>query len=310
VIHCRLCIGFARARTLRHHRLQMISILLDLCFVLGHDNHDCKKILEKSHHAVDNSDVSWLNGSLGGYLSYNQVEERLETLLCAYPRILAVSEIGRTFDGMKIHSYSFGRGNSSTTTVNVLVVAMLYARDVVALSAVLFMIEQLCRETNAGDATLTQLWHSGATLHVVPMVNVDSFANDCRAHPQGGGETVRNARGALKYLLPEDQDKKKRCVGVNLDRNFPVFWSSEAVSRDECQEEYGGHSLLSELESKAISSLASRHRFAHALVVHSLGGAHEASELLYPWFYRGTGEGRGAWGVDDAGLWFRCFDSE
>lgn len=196
------------------------------------------------------------------------------------------SSIGTTIDGNHIYAYQLSKQtgvDQSARPVNLFVVTMLYARDVTSLATLVYFVERLSRDfVNNVDAAL---WQSGAVLHVIPVVNIDSFESDHNLYRHGGGETVRNTRGALKHLTPE-QHGDVECTGVNLDRNFPQFWGASVTSREHCKVDYCGTRASSEPETTALIKYVGKYQPQFALVLHSLSGLHEDSQLLYPWFYR------------------------
>lgn len=239
----------------------------------------------------------WLNGSMEGYLTNAEFVERMAGLAAQQPHLLSKGvEIGRTVNNASILAYRLGR----RAQPSLLIVSMIYARDVSALATVLYAVEELCRRYAArNDSELVGALDSGS-LVFVPVVNVDAFVDDARRHKHGGGDSVKNARPWTPPPPDDDDDAAFRAggaaarqktmpsdcqPGVNIDRNFPTFWAKQAHSRGACSVEYRGPTPASEPETQALVELVTKERPYAALLFHSLPGVQYQSQLMFPWFF-------------------------
>jgi hypothetical protein len=230
----------------------------------------------------------FLNGSMEGYLTNSEVEERMSSLAALYPHLLSQGrELGRSVNNQSIFAYRLGRRPRPA----LLVVSMLYARDVSSLATLIYAIETLCRRFTGGEDAELRRALEAVSIVVVPVVNVDAFVDDSRKHKHGGGDTVKNMRpwmppgglddfeSALPTAPPDCQQ------GVNLDRNFPTFWAMQEHSRGACSVEYRGPLPASEPETQALVNLVEQESFRGALIFHSLRGVQYQSQIMYPWFF-------------------------
>ena len=77
-----------------------------------------------------------------------------------------------------------------------------------------------------------------------------------------------------------DIKKHPKCIGVDLNRNYPFHWGGEGSSHDPCHENFCGTKAFSEPETKAVSKLIldNRKRIKAYITLHSYG-----NWWLYPW---------------------------
>jgi hypothetical protein len=230
----------------------------------------------------------WLNGSMEGYPTNAEFETRMADLAALYPHLLSQGrELGRSVNNQSIFAYRLGRRPRPA----LLVVSMLYARDVTSLVTLMYSIEELCRRFTGGEDAALRRALEAVSIVFVPVVNVDSFVDDTRKHKHGGGDTVKNLRPwmppgglsdfgeALPTAPPDCQQ------GVNLDRNFPTFWAKQEHSRGACSVEYRGPLPASEPETQALIGVVEQEHFRGALLFHSLRGVQYQSQIMYPWFF-------------------------
>ena len=76
------------------------------------------------------------------------------------------------------------------------------------------------------------------------------------------------------------KNKGSKCVGVDINRNYPFHWGGEGSSHDPCSQTYAGPSALSEPESNAVRNLImdNRKRMKAYITLHAYG-----NWWLYPW---------------------------
>lgn len=117
----------------------------------------------------------------------------------------------------------------------------------------------------------------GARLVVLPVLNPDGYARTWR---EGGSGRVR--------------DLRKNANGVDLNRNFPLPYDSEAPSwlpgagsSDPDASTYRGAHALSEPEARAVASWMRRHRPHSSVNCHSFMGTLIAARVWHPPDWRG-----------------------
>lgn len=72
----------------------------------------------------------------------------------------------------------------------------------------------------------------------------------------------------------------RRCIGADINRNFPINWKGSGTSDDECEDAYGGTKPFSEIEAEYLSKALTRYRDRIKLYIsfHCPG-----QSILYPW---------------------------
>ena len=84
-----------------------------------------------------------------------------------------------------------------------------------------------------------------------------------------------------------------RTDGVDLNRNYPLFWEHDPVTQPESPY-FKGFAPLSESECIAVVDLAERVRFDYAIFYHSSATGAYSEKLYLPWFHHTNDEDRAA----------------
>lgn len=167
------------------------------------------------------------------------------SLTCATPA--SFSTYGKSQRGRPLPLL---RLTAPAATHTILLTSALHGREFQAPLATLLALETLCRTPHS---------LRNISLVVAPLANPDGYER---------ARTI--ARPARKtWPISQTACKPPRTDGVDLNRNFPVAWTT---GNDPCSATHAGHAALSEPEAAALAALLHDMRpFAH-LDVHSFAG--------------------------------------
>lgn len=109
------------------------------------------------------------------------------------------------------------------------------------------------------------------TWYFMPMVNPDGY--------------VYSRRMDRLWRKNRSPNKRSRCKGVDLNRNFYVGWNTQGSSSNPCRDTYHGPAPASELETEAVVTFLKQRKtkLEAFLTFHSYG-----QMLLYPWGHKSS----------------------
>ncbi|XP_034246473.1 carboxypeptidase B-like [Thrips palmi] len=199
-------------------------------------------------------------------MTYAEVAAYLRALQRAHPRVVRVGSVGRSVEGRDIPyvrvSASLDAKQSKTPVM--LVDALMHAREWATLPAALYFLQQAVEHVD-----------KGLDVVVVPVLNPDGY------------EYSRTKDRLWRKNRSKKYDKK--CVGVDLNRNFNFHWedfmmSGDGASDDPCDEAFAGGEAASEPETKSyqafVKALNKDKRLKTYVNLHSPSKA-----IFGPWGY-------------------------
>ncbi|XP_013200770.2 carboxypeptidase B [Amyelois transitella] len=186
---------------------------------------------------------------------YDVVDQYLTDLSERYPDIVTVVNAGKSFEGRDIRYLKISSTNFQTSSKPIVYMqSLLHAREWVTLPATLYAIEKLVIDVQEQDLLQDIDWI------ILPIANPDGYV-----------WTHRSARfwrknRATGYMTGD------LCMGVDLNRNFDIFWST-ASSNNACTETFHGRAPFSEPETAAIRDIINEYgnRIELFLDIHSFG---------------------------------------
>lgn len=188
------------------------------------------------------------------YPRQDQLVERLNQLNASYPGVFHHRIIGFTdTENLPIHVVELGKGER-----NILVVGQHHADEVLGVAISMHIIEELCR-TYHGNNDVQSLLEE-YRLWIIPSLNPEGWrvvsAGLSRIKRKNNRDTDGNGRLDL------------RSDGVDLNRNYPVFWDLDGET-NHMSSFYKGPAPASEAEIKSIIALGRRVPFELAIFYHS-----------------------------------------
>ncbi len=230
-------------------------------------NHNCRT------HFTDYGFVYQFRlGSMGGYLTFNEIIKELDTMKYLYPQLVPGKNIiGMSVENRPVYSMVFTTNPDSIgLKPQVLFTALHHAQEPGSAHQLVYFMHYLLQNYGV-KADVTYLINN-LDIFFVPCVNPDGFVYNQTQNPNGGGTWRKNRRhnDLLTY-------------GIDLNRNYGIQWGydnigSQAISASPY---YRGTSAFSEPESSAMRDFINAHSFKIAINWHSFGNL-----FIYPWNYK------------------------
>ncbi|CAG9782461.1 unnamed protein product [Diatraea saccharalis] len=194
-------------------------------------------------------------------LDFNQihrtavVDAYLDRLANQYPNLVTVVTAGQSFEGRPIKYLKISTTNFEVSRKPVVFLqSLLHAREWVTLPATLYAIEKLVIDVTDSDVLEEVDWI------IMPIANPDGYEF---SHTNTRFWRKNRATGFMIGNF---------CMGVDLNRNFDIFWST-ASSNNVCSDVFHGTSAFSEPETQAIRRVLHEYsdRIELYIDIHSFG---------------------------------------
>lgn len=223
--------------------------------------------------------VNYNNGSMGGYLTYEEMLQELDDMKNLYPNLIS-SRTGissyTTYEGRTIQFVKISDNpstNEMSSESQVLYTAIHHAREAASLQQTIFYMWYLLE--NYATSPEIKAIVDNSELFFVPCVNPDGYIYNETTNPNGGGLWRKNRR--------QNSGNSK---GVDLNRNYSYItpagnevWNTAGTSGS-IGDTYAGTAPFSEPETQAIRWLVEQNDFKVSLNAHSSGDL-----LLLPFGY-------------------------
>lgn len=208
-------------------------------------------------------------GALGDdWSNFDQVMERVNTIVAANPDIMHLFPIGTSLEGRTLVAVRVSNTPqvADPSRPRVSFNAAHHAREVMTVEVVLDILQQVSKRYRDGDAAAKR-WIEELEIYVTPLVNPDGFS----------------------YVHTDDTWWRKNRrnngdseFGVDLNRNYPYAWGAndDGSSSSTWSETYRGAGPASEPEVAAMVGLARQTYPLFNMSFHSYGEV-----LLYPYGY-------------------------
>jgi len=214
-------------------------------------------------------------GSMGGFYTYNEVVQRLDSMVLQYPSLITPKfSIGTSPEGRTIWAVEIS-DNPGTVEPGEPVAyydALHHAREPMSMATLMYFMYWLL--DNYGTNPEATYLVNNRRLCFVPVVNPDGYAYNQSTNPNGGGGWRKNR----SYNFDGSR-------GVDLNRNYGFQWGYDDVgsSPTPSSEIYRGPSPESESETRAVRDYALLIQPSMAFTTHSVAGRY-----LNPYGYRDT----------------------
>lgn len=208
--------------------------------------------------------AGFIPGSYGGYYTFAEMQDRIDSLVNHYPNLVqkivlpATTGEGRLLTVVKISD----NVASDEAEPEAFYTGLHHAREGMSMMNLFFFMQYLVEHYNS-DARIKELVDS-RELFFLPCVNPDGYVYNETSNPSGGGMWRKNRRvnGGGKY-------------GVDLNRNYGVDWGvtgpNISTSFNPAADDYVGTAAFSEAETQAIRAFAETRHFKIAIDHHAYG---------------------------------------
>lgn len=235
---------------------------------------DLRAVYEKALSSGPRGILGFGYGSMGGYLTYDEVVLQLDSMKLLYPQLITTKTyIGITYEGRAIWAVKISANAEveDPAKPEVLYTALHHAREAEGMMSLMYYMWWLL-ENNGSDPEATYLINH-RQMWFVPVVNVDGYVYNQATSPGGGGMWRKNR----SYSSPG-------VYGVDLNRNYGTYemWNSPngGSSTSPGAETYRGTAPFSEAETASIDAFVRMHNFRDCLNYHTYG-----NYLVFPWGY-------------------------
>ena len=203
-------------------------------------------------------------GSMGGFYTYVEIVEKLDSMRLLYPNLISVKQsIGTTIENRQIWAVKISDNpdiNESGSEPAIYFDALHHAREPQAMASMMYYMYWLL-ENYAASSEAAYLINN-RQIYFVPVVNPDGYVYNQTTNPNGGGFWRKNRR-----------NNGSGCYGVDLNRNYPYGWGDNTgSSSDPCDETFRGLSATSEPESQAIKTFTDQIDAKISFTMHSVAG--------------------------------------
>jgi len=226
-------------------------------------------------------------GSMGGYLTYQEMLNELDEMQSLYPNLITQKENISTFltNGQADNSTTppiGGNGikwvkisdnpNSNESEPQILYTAIHHAREPASLSQLIFYMWYLLENYDSDPEVQSIL--DNTELYFVPVINPDGYLYNEKTDPNGGGFWRKNRFNGHGIDINRNYD-----YYINGDPNNGI-WGGAGASNNPNNETYHGTAPFSEIETQAMKWFVENHNFVMAFNNHTSGDL-----LLYPFGY-------------------------
>ncbi|CAH0397634.1 unnamed protein product [Chilo suppressalis] len=183
------------------------------------------------------------------------VNDYLHRLSREYPNLVKVVNGGKTFEGRPMKYLKISKTNFETSRKPIVYLqCLLHAREWVTLPVCLYAIEKLVIDVKDPYLVNNIDWI------IMPVANPDGYEF---THTDDRFWRKNRATG----FMADDS-----CMGVDLNRNFDIFWGTASDS-DVCSEIFHGRNAFSEPETQVIRKILHKylHRIEMFIDLHSFG---------------------------------------
>ena len=221
--------------------------------------------LQKSYEIMNGDNIDGFSfGSMGGYYTYNEVVQKLDSMKLQYPNLITAKQsLGLTYENRNVWYVKISDNpsvNESSTEAAIYYDALHHAREPQAMACTIYYMYWLLE--NYGINPEATYLVNNREIFFVPVVNPDGYVYNQTTNPNGGGSWRKNRR-----------INSGGCTGVDLNRNYPYGWGYDSgSSNDPCSDVYRGLTAGSELESQAIKNFVDLIRPKIGFSMHSVAG--------------------------------------
>ncbi len=221
--------------------------------------------------ALVNTPSNFALGSMGGFFTYQEVLDNLDSMAVKYPTLITPrSTVGpnTTYEGRNLFTVKISDNPGvNESEPEVLFTSLHHAREAESISQLIFYMWHLL-ENYGTDPEITYLLNN-LEIYFIPCVNPDGYLYNESTDPNGGGMWRKNRF-----------DNGDGTFGVDLNRNYAQNWGFDnfGSSPNTNNDTYRGTAPFSEAETQLVRDFCNLHTFKLAINNHTYG-----NYLIHPW---------------------------
>tara|TARA_Y100000389_G_scaffold197058_1_gene230969 strand:- start:35557 stop:37878 length:2322 start_codon:yes stop_codon:yes gene_type:complete len=251
----------------QHDLNKLISENIDFDII-----HDDIEEFYKSRLIQNYSSRDFDYGSMGGYYTFDEIEQHLDELSSLYPSLISEKiSIGESLEGRNIWAIKVSDNpNIDENEPQALYTGLHHSREPMSYMNLFYFMHWLGENYNSD--LLAQHLVNNREIWFIPAINPDGLVYNQSIAPSGGGMQRKNTRDTCSGTP----------IGVDLNRNYGYLWGydNDGSSPDGCSETYRGTSPFSEPETQAVRDFVNQHNFKINFNYHSYSDL-----LIYPFGY-------------------------
>lgn len=231
-----------------------------------------QEISDAIRKSTDEYNVSHsLYGSMGGFLTYSEVVNKLDSMRLEYPNLISEKfSIGNSVENRAMWTVRVSDNpNAATGRPEVWIHALIHAREPMSMEQSLFFMYWLFENYNI-DPLATYILRN-RELYFTPVFNPDGYEYNRTTNPTGGGMWRKNRKLNSGTIY-----------GIDLNRNYGIYsyWNStnNGSSTSPSSDTYRGLSPFSEAETQNARDFVNSRNFKGILSYHTYG-----NYLIRPW---------------------------
>ncbi|ALC43323.1 CG32379 [Drosophila busckii] len=195
------------------------------------------------------------------FYNHSEINAYMESLVQLYPKRVQLKTFGWSYEQRALKILTISNGDGRRNKPVIFIDATIHAREWIAPSFALYIIQQLLEQAENADLLLNYDWV------IMPVVNADGYEF-----------THSDSRFWRKTRKPTPIEEH---IGTDINRNFGYKWGDDAGSSgDPAEEIYRGEQPFDQPETQVLRDalLHYKDRLAFYLSLHSYG-----NYLLLPW---------------------------
>ena len=232
-----------------------------------HETQPASALLRKS------SAAGFHLGSMGGFLTYEELRADLDSMRAKYPALITARDsIGSSCENRPIWAVRISKSPIQGALPQALYMGCHHANEPAGMMSVIYFMWYIL-EKYGTDPEVTTLLDT-RELWFVPLVNPDGYCYNQQRYPAGGGQWRWNREPVAPGVF-----------GVDLNRNYSFKWGFDDIgsSPDPKNTYYRGKAPFSEPETQAIRNFIQAKHFTMAHSYHTSGDF-----VSPPWAYTCT----------------------
>uniref|UniRef100_G3VNJ2 Peptidase M14 domain-containing protein n=1 Tax=Sarcophilus harrisii TaxID=9305 RepID=G3VNJ2_SARHA len=204
------------------------------------------------------------NFNYGDYHSLTELYREMANIASEYPRVAKRLKIGNSFEKRPLYVLKFSTGKNKRPAI--WLNHGIHAREWITQATGIWIARKIASDFSKNKPTITSILNK-MDIFLMPVANPDGYV-----YSRTKNRSWRKNRSHKRF---------KKCVGVDLNRNWDVAFSKGTTSDDPCSEKYHGPNPHSEVEVQSVANFILNHgNFKSFIDIHSF-----SQLLMYPYGY-------------------------